>query len=123
MTHSRAPHSPSGKSWALGDGKWGLIDDPVRLSEGSTFAGAVRAAGYRRWLETGRSFEAPTGVTVWMRKEAPSYMVALWGSEVSKMVFAQTFPDALELLSQVAPIMQTLSATRQVKQAGFESAR
>ncbi|MEU5539424.1 hypothetical protein [Streptomyces sp. NPDC020362] len=79
---------------------------------------AIKAAGYRSWTGVGTLYVVPLMPTVWSRPEEPSFLFDLEGSDHSEWLCAETLPDALALLNQLAPTLQALTLTDQIAQAG-----
>jgi len=109
------------QGWILKAGKWIRADDPVMNRPETEIEDAIKAAGYTPWTGAGkgdRPFDlAPLMLTVYARPEEPSFFFDLDGGEHSEWFYAATLPDALTLLSQLAPTLQALTITDQVARA------
>ena len=109
------------KSWLFHRGEWLSIDDPLSGEDVPTF----RASGPRRQSlrRTFRGYEltpwqlGPTFlqpeysgslVFVYVHKRAHKarYLILIEASHASEILYAQDFPDVLELLQSLAPIVE-----------------
>ncbi|MEU3760974.1 MULTISPECIES: hypothetical protein [Streptomyces] len=118
LTHE--PGQPH-QGWVFKAGKWIRAEDPVMNRPEGEIDDAIKAAGYRSWTGAGkgaREFDlGPLMLTVYARSEQPSFLFDLEGPEHSEWVYAETLPDALALLTQLAPTLQALTLTDQIARA------
>jgi hypothetical protein len=111
LTHE--PGQPH-QGWVFKAGKWIRTEDPVMNRPEEDFEEAVKAAGYSAWTGAGKLYTIPLMLTVWARKAEPSFFFDLEGADHSEYVYAETLPDALALLNQLAPTLQALTITEQI---------
>ncbi|MCE0446780.1 hypothetical protein LT493_25965 [Streptomyces tricolor] len=126
MTNSltQEPGQPL-QSWVFKAGEWIRVEDPVMNGPEDDVEEAVKAAGYRRWTGAGkgaRPFDlGPLMLTVWARPEQPSFLFDLEGPEHWEQFYAETLPDALALLTQLAPTLQAITLTDQIARAELQT--
>ncbi|MEU8434732.1 hypothetical protein AB0F18_17785 [Streptomyces sp. NPDC029216] len=118
MTDSTPPGIEGPRqSWVYSAGSCRTIKDLLTQAEGRSFNDAVKAVGYESWTGAGEVYNVPLTLTVFARLHEPCYLFDLEGSEISQQFYARTLPDALELLNQLAPTLQTLAVTDQIARA------
>lgn len=112
---SAKPH----QGWVYNEGSWSFVEDPVMNQPGAEndLSAGIKAA-YQAWTGVGKEYTMPLTLTVYSRLQEPCYLFDLEGAIHSEWVYAQTLPDALVLLNQLAPTLQALAITDQI--AGAE---
>jgi hypothetical protein len=100
------------RAWCLVNGEWVEREDPV-MAVCDPYGGDVRAAmtglGYEAWCEVGVGELAPVSLALYSREAPPlQFLLQLEGNagNVVEHVFAETLPDAMELLARWAPIVR-----------------
>jgi hypothetical protein len=100
------------RAWCLVNGEWVEREDPV-MAVCDPYGGDVRAAmtglGYEAWcqLGVGDPPSVPVSLALYSREAPPlQFLLQLEGNagNVVEHVFAETLPDAMELLARWAPI-------------------
>ncbi|MGW1545542.1 hypothetical protein [Streptomyces sp. NPDC002346] len=105
------------QGWVFKAGEWIRAEDPVMNQPEDEVEEAIKAAGYRIWTGVGKLYMVPLMLSVWSRPTEPSFLFDLEGPDHSHWVYAETLPDALALLNQLAPTVQALTITDQIAQA------
>lgn len=105
------------QGWVFKAGEWIRAEDPVMNRPEDDFEEGAKAAGFRGWTGAGQLYTVPLMLTVWSRSEEPSFLFDLEGAEQSEHFYAATLPDALVLLNQLAPTLQSLTITDQIARA------
>ncbi len=103
--------------WVLKNGEWTRTADPVHSEPGADWEKQIKAAGYENWIQVGELYMAPMTLTVWSRPAPPSYLFDIEGPDRFETAYAETLPDALALLNQLAPTVQALSTADQIARA------
>lgn len=102
------------RAWCLVNGEWVEREDPV-MAVCDPYGGDVRAAmtgtGYEAWCQIGVEDlpSVPMSLTLYSREAPPlQFLLQLEGNagNVVEHVFAETLPDAMELLARWAPIVR-----------------
>jgi hypothetical protein len=102
-------------AWCLVNGAWVEHEDPV-MAVCDPYGGDVRAAmaglGYEAWCQIGAEElpAVPVSLTLYSREAPPlQFLLQIEGNagNVVEHVFAETLPDAMELLARWAPIART----------------
>lgn len=98
------------RAWCLVNGSWVEREDPV-MASCEPYGGDVRAAvanlGYEAWCQVGELPSVPVSLTLYSRETPPlQFLLQLEGNagNVVEHVFAETLPDAMELLARWTPI-------------------
>jgi hypothetical protein len=103
------------RAWCLVSGEWVEREDPV-MAVCDPYGGDVRAAmaslGYEIWCQVGAEDlpSVPISMAVYSREAPPlQFLLQLEGNvgNVVEHIFAETLPDAMELLARWAPIART----------------
>jgi len=112
----------SDKAWLYHRGKWSTINDPLFGEEFPIFrASGPRRQAHRRFLYgyhltpwmLGPTFLRPvySGSLVYVyiheKTRKARYLILIEALHTSEIIYAQDLPDALELLSLLAPIVET----------------
>jgi hypothetical protein len=97
-------------AWCLVNGSWVEREDPV-MAICEPYGGDVRAAvanlGYEVWCQVGELPSVPVSLTLYSRETPPlQFLLQLEGNagNVVEHIFAETLPDAMELLARWTPI-------------------
>jgi hypothetical protein len=101
-------------AWCLVKGEWLEREDPVMAlcdPYGGDIAAAMASLGYEAWCQIGvdRLPAVPLALAMYSREAPPlQFLVQLEGNagNVVEHVFAETLPDAMELLAKWVPIAQ-----------------
>lgn len=101
-------------AWCLVKGEWVEREDPVMAlcdPYGGDVGAAMTSLGYEAWCQIGvdRLPSVPLALALYSREAPPlQFLVQLEGNagNVVEHVFAETLPDAMELLSKWVPIAQ-----------------
>jgi hypothetical protein len=102
-------------AWCLVNGAWVECEDPV-MAVCDPYGGDVRAAmaglGYEAWCQLGAEElpAVPVSLTLYSREAPPlQFLLQIEGNagNVVEHVFAETLPDAMELLARWAPLART----------------
>jgi hypothetical protein len=102
------------RAWCLVNGVWVEREDPV-MAVCDPYGGDVQAAmsglGYEAWCEVGVGDRPPAPVSLALySREAPplQFLLQIEGNagNVVEHVFAETLPDAMDLLAKWAPIVR-----------------
>ena len=106
-------------AWIFNGGEWMQTVDPVmnRPEAATDLEEAIKAVGYTAWTRVGKENAVPLILTVWSRSESPEFLFDIEGPMESQWVYADTLPDALALLNQLAPMLQALTITDQIARA------
>jgi hypothetical protein len=103
------------RTWCLVSGEWVEREDPV-MAVCDPYGGDVRAAmaslGYEIWCQVGVEDlpSVPLSLAVYSREAPPlQFLLQIEGNagNVVEHIFAETLPDAMELLARWAPIART----------------
>jgi hypothetical protein len=103
------------RAWCLVNGEWVEREDPV-MAVCDPYGGDVRAAmtnlGYEVWCQVGVGDLpwVPVSLALYSREAPPlQFLLQLEGNagNVVEHIFAETLPDAMELLARWAPIART----------------
>jgi hypothetical protein len=102
------------RAWCLVKGEWVERDDPVMAAcdpRGGDVRAAMASLGFEAWCQIGAPDLATVPVTLALySREAPplQFLLQLEGNagNVVEHVFAETLPDAMELLAKWTPIAQ-----------------
>jgi hypothetical protein len=114
------------RAWCLVSGEWVEREDPV-MAVCDPYGGDVRAAmgslGYEIWCQVGVEDlpAVPISLAVYSREAPPlQFLLQLEGNagNVVEHIFAETLPDAMELLTRWAPIARTRTHDARVVVAG-----
>ncbi|MFB9833585.1 hypothetical protein [Actinoallomurus acaciae] len=99
-------------AWCLVNGSWVEREDPV-MAACEPYDGDVRAAvatlGYEAWCQVGELPSVPVSLTLYSRETPPlQFLLQLEGNagNIVEHVFAETLPDAMELLARWTPIVR-----------------
>jgi hypothetical protein len=105
------------RAWCLVSGSWVEREDPV-MAVCDPYGGDVRAAvaglGYEPWCQAGELPSVPVSLTLYSREAPPlQFLLQLEGNagNVVEHVFAETLPDAMELLARWTPIARPWHGT------------
>jgi hypothetical protein len=97
-------------AWCLVNGSWVEREDPV-MAICEPYGGDVRAAvanlGYEAWCQVGELPSVPVSLTLYSRETPPlQFLLQIEGNagNVVEHIFAETLPDAMELLARWTPI-------------------
>jgi hypothetical protein len=97
-------------AWCLVNGAWVEREDPV-MAVCDPYGGDVRAAmahlGYEAWCQIGELPSVPVSLALYSREAPPlQFLLQLEGNagNVVEHIFAETLPDAMELLARWTPI-------------------
>ncbi|MEV0405604.1 hypothetical protein [Actinoallomurus sp. NPDC050550] len=101
-------------AWCLVNGEWTEREDPVMAAcdpQGGDVYAAMAALGFEAWCRIGDEEFATTPVTlaVYSREKPPlQFLLQLEGNagNVVEHVFAESLPDAMNLLAAWAPVAQ-----------------
>jgi hypothetical protein len=102
------------RAWCLVNGEWVEREDPV-MAVCDPYGGDVHAAmadlGYEAWCQIGVDDlpSVPVSLALYSREAPPlQFLLQLEGNagNVVEHVFAETLPDAMELLARWAPIVR-----------------
>jgi hypothetical protein len=102
------------RAWCLVNGEWVEREDPV-MAVCDPYGGDVHAAmtglGYEAWCQIGVEDlpSVPVSLALYSREAPPlQFLLQLEGNagNVVEHVFAETLPDAMELLARWAPIVR-----------------
>jgi hypothetical protein len=112
------------RAWCLVKGDWVERDDPVMAAcdpHGGDVYAAMASLGYEAWCEIGVADlpSVPVTLALYSREAPPlQFLLQLEGNagNVVEHVFAETLPDAMELLAKWAPIAQVGALAELVKQ-------
>jgi hypothetical protein len=97
-------------AWCLVNGSWVEREDPVMAGcdpYGGDVRTAVAALGYEVWCRVGELPLAPMSLTLYSREAPPlQYLLQLEGNagDVVEHIFAESLPDAMELLARWTPV-------------------
>jgi hypothetical protein len=103
------------RAWCLVNGEWVEREDPV-MAVCDPYGGDVHAAmtglGYEAWCQIGVEDlpSVPVSLALYSREAPPlQFLLQLEGNagNVVEHVFAETLPDAMELLARWSPIART----------------
>jgi hypothetical protein len=106
-------------AWCLVRGEWVEREDPVMAacdpSGGDVYA-ALTSLGYEAWCQVGVGDLPPVPVSLMLfsRETAPlQFLIQLEGNagNVVEHVFAETLPDAMDLLARWGPLARTTTRT------------
>jgi hypothetical protein len=103
-------------TWCLVNGAWVEREDPVMAvcdPCGGDVDAAMAALGYEAWCQVGVGDlpSVPVSLTLYSREEPPlQFLLQLEGNagNVVEHVFAETLPDAMELLARWAPLARAV---------------
>jgi hypothetical protein len=101
-------------AWCLVNGEWTEREDPVMAAcdpQGGDVYAAMAGLGFEAWCRIGdEGFgAAPLTLTVYSREKPPlQFLLQLEGNagNVVEHVFAETLPDAMNLLAAWVPVAQ-----------------
>jgi hypothetical protein len=101
-------------AWCLVNGEWTEREDPVMAAcdpQGGDVYAAMAGLGFEAWCRIGDEDFAATPITlaVYSREKPPlQFLLQLEGNagNVVEHVFAETLPDAMNLLAAWAPVAQ-----------------
>ena len=114
------------RAWCLVKGEWVKWEEPV-MAVCDPHGGDVRAAmaglGFELWSQIGVDDlpAAPVTLALYSREAPPlQFLLQLEGNagNIVEHVFAETLPDAMELLAKWAPIAQGGAVVELVRLAG-----
>lgn len=102
-------------AWCLVKGEWVELRDPVMAAcdpDGGDVFAAMTQLGYEAWCQVGaEDFPwSPVTLALYSRDTPPlQFLLQLEGNagDVVEHVFAESLPDAMELLAKWAPIAQS----------------
>jgi hypothetical protein len=100
------------RAWCLVNGVWTEREDPVMARcdpRGGDVGAVVAGLGFEAWCRVGE--RDPVTLTVFSREGPPlQFLLQLEGNagNVVEHVFAETLPDAMELLARWAPLLKTV---------------
>lgn len=101
-------------AWCLVNGEWTEREDPVMAAcdpHGGDVYAAMAGLGFEAWCRIGDEglAAAPLTLAVYSREKPPlQFLLQLEGNagDVVEHVFAETLPDAMNLLAAWAPVAQ-----------------
>jgi hypothetical protein len=116
------------RAWCLVKGEWVEREDPVMAAcdpRGGDVYTAMRSLGYEAWCQVGVEGlpSVPVTLALFSRDNPPlQFLLQLEGNagNVVEHVFAETLPDAMELLAKWAPIAQAGALVELIKQHNAE---
>lgn len=103
------------RAWCLVNGVWAEREDPVMARcdpHGGDVGAAMAALGFEAWCQVGD--RDPVTLTVFSREGPPlQFLLQLEGNagNVVEHVFAETLPDAMDLLARWSPAAQAGTLT------------
>ncbi|MCO5993431.1 hypothetical protein [Actinoallomurus rhizosphaericola] len=113
-------------AWCLVNGEWIECEDPVMAAcdpQGGDVYAAMAGLGFEAWCRIGdEGFAAtPLTLTVYSREKPPlQFLLQLEGNagNVVEHVFAETLPDAMNLLAAWAPVAQAGALVELARRSG-----
>lgn len=100
-------------AWCLVNGEWTEREDPVMAAcdpQGGDVYAAMAGLGFEAWCRIGEEGRpAPVTLSVYSREKPPlQFLLQMEGNagDIVEHVFAETLPDAMNLLAAWAPIAQ-----------------
>jgi hypothetical protein len=114
------------RAWCLVKGEWVEREDPVMAAcdpSGGDVHQAMTSLGFEAWCQVGATDPPTVAVTLALySREAPplQFLLQLEGNagNMVEHVFAETLPDAMELLAKWAPIAQAGALVDLVRRRG-----
>jgi hypothetical protein len=103
------------RAWCLVKGEWVEREDPVMAAcdpSGGDVHAAMASLGFEAWCQLGYEDPpvTPVALALYSREAPPlQFLLQLEGNvgDIVEHVFAETLPDAMELLAKWAPIAAT----------------
>jgi hypothetical protein len=111
------------RAWCLIRGEWVEREDPVMAAcdpGGGDVYAAMTSLGYEAWCQVGVGDlpAVPVSLVLFSRETAPlQFLLQLEGNagNVVEHVFAETLPDAMELLSKWGPLARTAARAERTR--------
>lgn len=118
------------QAWCLVNGEWVEREDPVMTAcdpQGGDVSAAMAGLGFEIWCRIGEDGTPPAPVTlaVYSREKPPlQFLLQLEGNagNVVEHVFAETLPDAMNLLASWAPVAQASAVVELVRRLTADDA-